>query len=199
VKEKNPIERAVEIISQLPGFGEKSATRLVYWLAGEGRAILKELVSRLDQLDKTIKTCSVCGDISFSDPCPLCSNPSRDSSVIMVVEDGKSKRVIEKTGIFKGRYHILGGLVSPKLGITPDKLRINELIERIKSEGTKEIIIGLSSSQEGQATEAVLIDKLSAYPVKITRLARGMPVASAVEYLDQESLRLAIEERKRVR
>jgi len=198
VREKDPLEKAIEVISQLPGFGEKSASRLVYWLAGEGNHLLPSLVSALTSLKDQLKTCSVCGDFSFSDPCEICQDPNRDAKTIMVVEDGKARRIIEKTGIYQGRYHILGGLLSPRLGIGPEKLRIKQLMARIEREKIKEVVIALSSSQEGEATAQWLIQKLSSFPVRLTRLARGMPLATMLEYLDPESLKLAIKERKEI-
>jgi len=196
MKEKGPIEKAIKAFSRFPGIGEKSASRMVYWLLGEGRELLPELSRSLSELKENVKTCSVCGDFSVIDPCAICSDSSRDPSLLMVVEDGKVLKVVEKTASFKGRYHILGGLLSPRLAIGPEKLRINELLKRIELEQIKEVIIALSSSQEGEATSQWLIDKLKNLPVKITRLARGMPVAVNLEYLDQESLKLAIEGRK---
>lgn len=198
MKERGPIEKAIKALARLPGMGEKSATRLVYWLLGEGREVLSELITALSELKTGIKTCSVCGDFSVSDPCALCQDPTRDLSVLMVVEDGKALKVIEKTASFKGRYHLLGGLLSPRFAIGPEKLRINELIKRIEGEQVKEVIIALSSSQEGEATSQYLIEQLKNLPVKITKLARGMPVASNIEYLDPESLKLAIEGRKEI-
>lgn len=196
MKTKGPIERAIRALSRVPGMGEKSSARMIYWLLGEGREVLAELSRVFVELKEEVKTCSVCGDFSVADPCELCQDPSRDHQLLMVVEDGKSLKVIEKSGGFKGRYHLLGGLLSPRLGIGPEKLRVNELLKRLESEQVKEVILALSSSQEGEATTQWLLSQLKNFPVKISRLARGMPVASHLEYLDPESLKLAIEERK---
>jgi len=198
MKEKGPIEKAIKALSRLPGIGEKSASRMVYWLLGEGKEILPELAKVFSELKEEVKVCSVCGDFSVSDPCGICQDSSRDQSLLMVAEDGKALKVIEKTGSFKGKYHILGGLLSPRFAIGPEKLRINELIKRLESGQIKEVILALSSSQEGEATAQWLLDKLKHLPVKISRLARGMPVAANLEYLDQESLKLAIEGRKEI-
>ncbi len=198
MRDKGPIEKAIKALAELPGFGEKSAARLAYWLLGEGRGFLPELVKALGELKDNVKTCSQCGDFSVSDPCPICADPGREESALMVVEDGKALKVIERTKSFKGKYHTLGGLLSPRFGFGPEKLRIGELLNRIEAGPVKEVIIALSSSQEGEATTAFLLQKLSGLGVKITRLARGVPVAANLEYLDQESLKLAIEGRKEV-
>jgi len=197
MKGKDPIENAIRIISRMPGFGEKSASRLVYWLLKDGKEILPELSKVLKELSEQVKICSSCGDFSVSDPCPICSDPNRDKALLMVVEDGKAIKAIEKTRVYKGLYHILGGLLSPRLGIGPEALSIRQLLERIKKGAIKEVIIGLSSSQEGEATTQWLIQSLEGLGVLISRLARGMPVATSLEYLDVESLSLSIKDRKK--
>jgi len=197
MKEKDPIENAIWIMSRLPGFGEKSAGRLVYWLLKDGKKILPELGKVLKELSEKVQICSSCGDFSVSDPCPICSDPNRDKALLMVVEDGKAIKAIEKTRAYQGLYHILGGLLSPRLGLGPERLRVKQLLERIKKSAPKEVIIGLSSSQEGEATTQWLIQNLEGLGVSITRLARGLPVATSLEYLDLESLSLAIKDRKK--
>jgi recombination protein RecR len=196
VKEKGPIEDAIKVIASMPGFGEKSASRLVYWLLGAGKDALLPLISSLSELASKIKICAVCGNFSMSDPCEICSDAARDSSVLMVVADGKDVTAIEKTRSYKGKYFLLGGLLSPRLGIGPESLRIAELLKRLKSEPIKEVIIALSSSQEGETTSQWLVQQMAGIDVRITRLARGLPVATSIEYLDAESLKLAIEGRK---
>ena len=196
MKGKGPIEDAVKVIASMPGFGEKSASRLVYWLLGQGKDSLLPLISSLQELASKIKICALCGNFSMSDPCEICSDPARDSSVLMVVADGKDVTSIEKTRSYKGKYFLLGGLLSPRLGIGPESLHIAEFLKRLKSELIKEVIIALSSSQEGEATSQWLVQQMAGIDVKITRLARGLPVATSIEYLDAESLKLAIEGRK---
>ena len=196
MREKGPVERAIKVIARMPGFGEKSATRLVFWLLGQGREVLPDLIGSLQELSEKIKTCSLCGNFAVSDPCGICADPGRNASVLMAVADGKDLQAIEKTGSFRGRYFILGGLLSPRLGIGPEKLRVDGLVKRLESEPVSEIIIALSSSQEGEATAQWLCQQLSRFNKKITRLARGLPVAASIEYLDAESLKLAIEGRK---
>jgi len=196
VKEKSPIEEAVKLISKMPGFGEKSASRLVYWLLGPGRKTLPELKSVLEELAAKVKACSLCGNYSLTDPCEICSDQTRDVSTLMVVADGKDVTAIEKTQSHHGRYFLLGGLLSPRLGIGPEQLRTSELLKRLASEPVKEVIIALSSSQEGETTSHWLVQQMAGIEVRITRLARGLPVATSIEYLDPESLKLAIEGRK---
>jgi len=196
VREKGPIEEAVKVIAQMPGFGEKSASRLVYWLLGPGREILPGLISSLAELATKIKTCSLCGNYSLTDPCGLCADKSRDDSLLMVVADGKDVAAIEKTKTYKGEYYLLAGLLSPRLGVGPEDLRIAGLLKRLKIEPVKELIIALSSSQEGEATSQWLVQQMAGMEIKITRLARGLPVAASIEYLDAESLKLAIEGRR---
>lgn len=196
MKEKGPVEASIRVVSRIPGFGEKSASRLVYWLLGPGREVLPELIGSLRELSEKIKTCSLCGDFSVSETCPICQDQNRNPSALMVVADGKDLHAIEKTGGFRGRYFILGGLLTPRLGIGPEQLRVNELVRRLSSEPVSEIIIALSSGQEGEATALWLCQQLAGLNKKVTRLARGLPVAANIEYLDAESLKLAIEGRK---
>jgi recombination protein RecR len=196
VREKGPIEQAVRVIAQMPGFGEKSASRLVYWLLGQGRELLPGLISSLSDLADKIKNCSLCGNYSLTDPCGICADKSREDSLLMVVEDGRDVSAVEKTRSYKGKYYLLGGLLSPRQGIGPDDLRIAGLLRRLKTEPVRELIIALSSSQEGEATSQWLVQQLAGLQVRITRLARGLPVAASIEYLDAESLKLAIEGRK---
>jgi len=195
VREKGPIEKAVSAIGKLPGFGEKSAARLIYWLLGQGKENLPKLITSLQELAQ-IKNCSLCGNLSVSDPCPICADQNRNQKVLMVVADAKDLQAIEKTGSYIGRYFVLGGLLSPRLGITPEQLKLSQLFTRLQKEQIEELIIALSSSQEGEATAQWLSQQLSHLKIKITRLARGLPVAASIEYLDPESLKLAIQGRK---
>ncbi len=192
------IQNLISEFSQLPGIGAKTAERFVFYLLKKDPAELKKFADNLGQLKDKIKICSVCQNYSEQDPCLICSDKNRDQTVICVVAEPTDLTAIEKTGEFKGVYHILGGVLNPLEGITPDKLKINELVERIKKTRPKEIILGLNPDIEGETTSLYLNKIFKTLDVKVTRLAKGLPMGSDLEYADQATLSSALNNRRSV-
>lgn len=190
------IKSLIDQFSQLPGIGAKTAERFVFYLLKKDPAELKKFADNLGQLKDKIKNCSICQNYSEQDPCLICNDKNRDQSIVCVVSEPTDLTAIEKTNEFKGVYHILGGVLNPLDGITPDKLRINELVERIKKNRPKEIILGLNPDIEGETTSLYLNKILKTLDIKITRLAKGLPMGSDLEYADQATLASALNNRR---
>lgn len=195
---QDPIRRAVRQLSRLPGIGEKSATRLVYWMLTQPGSIPGELAEALQHLEAQVVECSVCCTLTTKDqnPCSTCSRPSRDETVLLVVEHPQDVLAFERTGEFKGRYHVLHGALSPLDGVTPDQLRIKPLLERLRGETITEVIVATDPDVEGDATALYLARLLKPIGVQTTRLAHGISVGTAIEYADTVSLARALENRR---
>jgi recombination protein RecR len=189
------VERLVERFAQLPGIGRKTAHRLALYVLKMSREDVDALARALQNVKERVKYCSVCSNITDVDPCPICSNAKRDRSMICVVEEPNDVLAIERTNDFKGLYHVLGGALSPLDGIGPDDLRIKELLQRTGDAGVEEIILALNPNVEGEATTLYLSRLLKPLGVKITRIARGLPVGSDLEYADEATLSRALEGR----
>ena len=193
-----PVARLIEEFNKLPGIGPKTASRLTFHLlrAGEEQAhALAEAI--VEMKDKTIY-CSHCFNIATEDPCAICSNPNRETAVVCVVEEPLDVLAIERTGEYRGLYHVLHGAISPVEGINPEDLRIRELVARVKSEPIEEVIIATNSTLEGDATQAYIAREIVPLGVKITRLAGGLPVGSDLEYADEITLGRALENRREI-
>jgi recombination protein RecR len=187
------LENAVSEFAKLPGIGRKTALRLVLYLLRQNENASISFGEAIIRLRKEIKYCQKCHNISESEVCPICSNPSRDESVICVVENVKDVMSIENTHQHYGLYHVLGGLISPMDGVGPQDIEIESLVERVKEGQVKEIILALSATMEGDTTNFYIFRRLAPYPdVKITMLARGMSVGNDIEYTDELTLGRAI-------
>jgi recombination protein RecR len=182
------IDRLVELLSKLPGIGKKSAGRLAYHILDADPSYSRMLAEELTSLHRVIRRCSRCGSYTESDPCPICTDPGRDSSVICVVERPQDIRVIEESREFRGRFHVLGGLIAPLEGVGPDNLTIGQLLSRIRSEKTKEVILALNPTVEGDTTALYLQKLLKDSDAEVTRLASGLPVGGDLEYADRLTL-----------
>ena len=185
----NAIDELTDSFSRLPGIGKKSAARLVNYILRADNSWVKSFANQMETLQEKIKPCSICGSWTEKDPCPICSNPLRDSSVICVVEQPQDVQTIENSHEFSGLFHVLGGVIAPLEGIGPDQLRIASLVERVNSTNVKEIILATNPTVEGDTT-ALYIQKIlsSVSNVKITRLASGIPVGGDLEYADRLTL-----------
>ena len=187
--ESSLLENAVSAISQLPGIGRKTALRLVLHMLKQNEADVTALGEAIIKLRREIRYCNVCHNISESEVCPICSNPSRDTSTVCVVENVKDVMSIENTHQYHGLYHVLGGLISPMNGVGPQDIEIDSLVERVKQGGISEIILALSATMEGDTTNFYIFRRLTPYPdVKITMLARGVSVGNEIEYTDELTL-----------
>jgi len=189
------LERLVRSFSALPGIGTKTATRLALTILRKPAADAREMAAALTELHRSIRLCSQCMAFSETDPCSVCGDPRRDGSLICVVEQPADLMAIEKTDSYRGHYHILHGVLSPVDGIGPEELKIKELVSRIKSGSIAEVLIATSSTVPGEATASFLIDTLSSFAVKLTRLACGIPMGMDIKYADQYTLARAIERR----
>ncbi len=194
-----PIENLIKQFAHLPGIGPKFAERLVFFMANEPREYSQAFAYALLDFSKKIKNCSVCGNISEEEICPICQDTKRDRSAICIVENSPDIIALEKTGQYKGLYHVLGGLISPHRHILPENLRIKQLISRVKNTAeTKEIIIATNPTIEGDATALYIARSLEPMNVKITRLGRGMPTGGELEYMDETTLINALAGRKKI-
>ncbi|MBP3639095.1 MAG: recombination protein RecR [Muribaculaceae bacterium] len=183
------LENAVTELSRLPGIGRKTALRLALHLLRRDPSEARRLGTAVIDMREGIRYCSVCHNISQDEVCPICASAARDARTVCVVENVKDVMSIENTGEFHGRYHVLGGLISPIDGIGPDALEIASLVERVHAGGVDEVILALSATMEGDTTNFYIYRRLSAFPdVRITQLARGVSVGNEIEYTDEITL-----------
>ncbi|MDZ7374008.1 MAG: recombination mediator RecR [candidate division KSB1 bacterium] len=189
------IERAIERLSRLPGIGRKTAQRLVFYLLRAPQDQVRELAQSLLELKERVRYCSVCFNLSEEDPCPICTDPQRDRSVVCVVEQANDVVALERTGQYRGLYHVLGGALSPLDGIGPDDLRVSELVSRLEGGEIREVIVATNPNTEGEATAVYLARLLKPLGVRLTRIARGIPMGSDLEFADEATLARALEGR----
>jgi len=199
-KYPNIIQNLIDEFSHLPGLGPKSAERLVFYLLKQQNEFLINLAGNITSLKKYIKTCSSCFNFTTKDPCEICSDSKRDKNTLCIVAQPQDLLVIEKTGEFNGLYHVLGGVLNPLENITPDKIRIKELINRLKNTKikVKEVILALNPDLEGESTSIYLTRQLKPYKIKITRLAKGLPMGSDLEYADEVTVSNALKGRQQI-
>lgn len=189
------IQRAIEEFSKLPGIGQKTAERLVFHLLKKTEGDVGELGEAILSLKKEIRYCDQCKNLTTEEICEICRNEGRSRETVCVVEDALDLMAIEKANEYKGLYHVLHGIISPVDGIGPDELTIAELVARVKKGGIKEMIFALNPSMEGEATAAYITRYVKPYNLKITRIARGIPVGGHLEYADSQTLKRAMEGR----
>jgi recombination protein RecR len=189
-----PLQNLINALSRLPGIGPKTASRLAFFLLRAPDDLSGQLASALSELKSATGTCKICFNITLAgqDQCEICSNSQRADGTICVVEEPMDVLAMERTGGFNGRYHVLGGVLSPIEGVGPDDLKIRPLIERVRNGEAKEIILATNPSMEGDATALYLRQQLLNLPVRVTRLARGLPVGGDLEYADQNTLLRAL-------
>ena len=193
------IDKLINDISKLPGLGRRSAQRIALHLIKNKEKFLLPLVQTLREANLKIIDCDNCGNIDMINPCSLCQNTKRDECTILVVEDVSDLWTFERIGFFKGMYHVLGGSLSAMNGIGLDELRIKNLIDRINKQKVTEVILGLSTTMEGQTTSHVVADKLEDFEnLIITRLAQGVPIGGEVHFLDENTLNTAFQSRKKI-
>ena len=193
-----PLRRLIALLSRLPGIGEKTATRLSLHLLKMPRAALGELGEAIAGLSDAVIRCSRCFNFADADPCALCTDPARRDDVLCVVEDSTDIIPIEKSGEHKGRYHVLGGAISPIDGVMPEDLHIRELLERIPQGGVEEVILATNLTAEGESTASYLAGVVKPLKIRVTRIAYGMPVGSDLEYTDEVTVGRAIKGRREV-
>ncbi|MBC8172248.1 MAG: recombination protein RecR [Anaerolineae bacterium] len=190
-----PVTRLIEAFSRLPGVGPKTASRLTFFLLRAPDELSLGLSDALKALKEQTRFCSICGNITVDDPCGVCTDPRRNATMIAVVEEPLDLLALERTGSYVGVYHVLNGAISPVNGIGPDDLRIKELVQRVESGNILEVIIATNPGQEGDATAMFIQRELVNKGVKVTRLARGLPVGGDLEYVDAVTLTRALQGR----
>jgi recombination protein RecR len=190
------VQDLIDELGRLPGVGPKSAQRIAFHLLQADPADVRRLVEALTEVKEKVRFCSTCGNVSQDDQCRICRDPRRDLTVLCVVEEPKDVVAIEKTREFKGRYHVLGGAISPIEGVGPDDLRIRELMARLADEPVDEIILATDPNLEGEATATYLARMLKPMGLRVTRLASGLPVGGDLEYADEITLGRAFEGRR---
>ena len=189
-----PVQKLIDALSRLPGIGPNTASRLAFFLLRSPDDLSQELALSLQELKASIVYCQRCFNITTSgrSECEICASPERDSRLLCVVEEPLDVLALERTSGFRGRYHVLGGVLSPIQGIGPDDLKIRELVERARAEDIKEVILATNPSLEGDATAMYLHQQLGPLGVRVTRLARGLPVGGDLEYADPNTLLRAL-------
>lgn len=192
----DPILALTAALGKLPGIGPRSAERLALFLVQSDVTFVRDLAQVLVDARERIKTCSVCGALTEQDPCAICSDPRRDSSVICIVEHPVDILTFEKAGVYHGLYHVLGGKISPLNGVEPEDLHIAELEGRLAKSPVQEVVLALSTDVEGDATSYYLAKRLA--PTKVSRLASGLPAGSGLEFTDEVTLNHALEGRRNV-
>ena len=192
----SPIQRIAQQMARLPGIGSKSALRLAYHIASMPQEQAEELASAISEGRKSIRICSVCGDFTSEDPCPICSDPARHNGIICVVKEPRDVAAIERMRDFRGTYHVLHGTISPMNGVGPDDIRIRELVGRVEKESIREVILATNPDIEGEATANYIARLLKPTGVLVTRIAHGLPVGGNLEYTDTVTLSKALEGRR---
>ena len=197
--EGSAIEKLIADISKLPGLGRRSAQRIaLYLLKNKGRSMLP-LIQTLESSHKLISECSACGNVDMTNPCNICASSNRDQKSICIIEDVSDLWTFERTGFYRGLYHVLGGSLSAINGIGMEELTITKLVKRIEENEISEVILALSTTMEGQTTTHVIADKLESFKnLTVTRLAQGIPIGGEVHYLDENTLSTAFQSRKKI-
>jgi recombination protein RecR len=193
---EGPIQDLIDELSRLPGVGPKSAQRLAFYLVKAPPDEAKRLAEAILQAKERIAFCRECGNVAEGDLCRICRDPSRDPQVLCVVEEPKDAATIERAGVVKGRYHVLGGAISPLDGIGPEDLRVQELLDRVERDHVSEVILATNPNLEGNATAMYVAALLKPLEVRATRLASGLPVGGDLEYADEVTLSQALEGRR---
>ncbi|MGD8355361.1 MAG: recombination mediator RecR [Methyloceanibacter sp.] len=190
------IERLIQLLARLPGLGPRSARRAALHLVKKKEQLLDPLAASLAETRDSILTCEICGNIDTQSPCALCQEMTRDASLICVVEEVGDLWALERAAVVNGRYHVLGGTLSPLDGVGPDELNIPKLVERAGADAVTEVLLALNATVEGQATAHYLTDQLADCGVRVSRLAQGVPIGGELDYLDEGTLAAAVKARK---
>lgn len=199
MKNAGPLDQMIRAFAGLPGLGPRSARRIALHLLTHKAQSLEPFIRILQETSNTVQVCEACGNLDTQSPCRICKSENRNRAVLCVVADVADLWAIERTGAYKGLYHALGGLLSALDGITPGQLRIDALLDRLKAEGIEEIILALSATVDGQATSHYITDRMrDLRPIKISRLAHGVPVGGQLDYLDEGTIATALKSRASV-
>lgn len=198
MKYPNSLQQLIECFKMLPGIGEKNAERLSFAVLKFDDEQSENFSKSIKEVKQKIKKCKVCNNLTEEDICEICKDPNRNKETLCVVENTKNLILFEKANVFNGKYHVLEGLISPLEGINPEDIKINQLINRIKEEKIKEVILALTPSIEGETTSAYILKMLEGYDVSVTKIAAGIPVGADMEYLDPLTIQRAMEGRNKI-
>jgi recombination protein RecR len=192
------IETLANALARLPGLGPRSARRAVLHLMKKREGTLEPLLAALQKVADTLSTCSTCGNVDTCDPCGICRDPRRDERSLCVVEEVADLWALDRSRLFPGRYHVLGGRLSALDGVRPEDLTIDQLVSRVSKGGVDEVVLAMNATLEGQTTAHYLAERLEAFPVRLTQLAHGLPVGGELDYLDDGTLAQALRARRPV-
>ncbi len=192
------IEALTQALSRLPGLGPRSARRAVLHLLKKRETALDPLLSALSQVSQRLATCGICGNVDTTDPCAICADPRRDQRSLCVVEEVADLWALDRSRLFPGRFHVLGGRLSALEGVRPEDLAIDSLVRRIAAGGIDEVVLAMNATLEGQTTAHYIAERIEAYPVRVTQLAHGLPVGGELDYLDEGTLAQALRARRPV-
>ncbi|MFM9978537.1 MAG: recombination mediator RecR [Sphingomonadaceae bacterium] len=192
------IEALTQALARLPGLGPRSARRAVLHLLKKREGALVPLLRALERVDERLAECGICGNVDTTNPCGICADPRRDDRTIAVVEEVADLWALERSRLFPGRFHVLGGRLSALDGISPEDLTIDRLVTRVAAGGVDEIVLAMNATLEGQTTAHYIADRLESYPVRLTQLAHGLPVGGELDYLDDGTLAQALRARRPV-
>ena len=190
------LQRLIDLLAKMPGLGPRSAKRAALYLLKKREPVMRPLAFALDDAAEKVKACSACGNWDSIDPCAICVDAERSGAVICVVQDVGDLWALERAGAHKGRYHVLGGLLSPLDGVGPEELNIGGLVERAKDDGVGEVILALAATVDGQTTAHYLTERLEETGVRVTRLSQGVPVGGELDYLDEGTIAAAMKTRR---
>ncbi|SMF75540.1 recombination mediator RecR [Allosphingosinicella indica] len=190
------IDALTQALARLPGLGPRSARRAVLHLIKKREAVLTPLLRALEQVAGRLSVCSVCGNVDTRDPCTVCADPRRDARMLCVVEDVSDLWALDRSRLFPGRFHVLGGRLSALEGVRPEDLTIDALLRRVGEGGIDEVVLAMNATLEGQTTAHYLAERLEGFPVRITQLAHGLPVGGELDYLDEGTLAQALRARR---
>ncbi|AGH48325.1 MULTISPECIES: recombination mediator RecR [Sphingomonadales] len=192
------IEALTQALARLPGLGPRSARRAVLHLIKKREVTLAPLLRALEQVNDRLATCGTCGNVDTTDPCAICADPRRDARLLCVVEEVADLWALERSRLFPGRFHVLGGRLSALEGVRPEDLAIDRLVSRIAAGGVDEVVLAMNATLEGQTTAHYIADRLENYPIRLTQLAHGLPVGGELDYLDEGTLAQALRARRPV-
>lgn len=190
------IEKLIKLVAKLPALGTRSSRRIVLQMLKKRESLLLPLIEAMQDVATNVKTCEICGNYDTESPCAICASETKDSNTLCIVQDVADLWAMERVAMFRGRYHVLGGILSALDGVAPEDLNIDKLFSRIRKEEIKEIIMALPATIDGQITTNYLLQRLKSYDIKISTLAQGIPMGAELDYMDEGTIQLALNSRK---
>ena len=190
------IENLVQALAKLPGLGPRSARRAVLYLIKRPETAMKPILAAMERVDQHLVTCAICGNVDTQDPCQICSDPRRDEKALCVVEEVSDLWALDKSRLFPGKFHVLGGKLSALDGVRPEDIGIDTLIRRVEAGGIDEVVLAMNATLEGQTTAHYIAERLENYPVRLSQLSHGIPVGGELDYLDEGTLAQALRSRR---